>query len=340
MGTGGDEVNLYSPSQALQAAVKFGVSPSAAPFTTFDNAAGLNIATITTFSAVGINGAFRAANDSNEIGSPGTIGASSTPTVTITAFDPDASELGDSGTFRISRTGSTVGSLTVNYTVSTGSGQAGGGDYSTDLAGVALIPSGSSFVDLFLVPIDDPVLEGVETVTLTLFDTGSYDVGAPASATIFLADHVIPPTPQAGIAVSRGAFFLDRRTGLFVQTRRFVEHHGESDSWAYLPRARQPEPQRNTSIGAENRKCRAAGKSLLPRGARGIIAGAGSLGRDRPKLCESHPRGHHLQHAGCLRRKHHALISKNSHEPQAPRRESPSQPVAVRCVSWSLTTDV
>lgn len=71
LGAGGDAVNLYNSSGLLQASVIFGASPSG-PFTTFDNAAGLNNVTISQMSAVGVNGAFMAANDVNEIGSPGT----------------------------------------------------------------------------------------------------------------------------------------------------------------------------------------------------------------------------------------------------------------------------
>lgn len=70
LGTGGDAVNLYNSTGVLQASVLFGTSPSG-PFATFDNAEGLNNVTISQLSATGVNGAFRAANDANEIGSPG-----------------------------------------------------------------------------------------------------------------------------------------------------------------------------------------------------------------------------------------------------------------------------
>jgi uncharacterized protein YjiK len=73
LSTGGDAVNLYDTNNVRVANVSFGIAPSAAPFTTFDNAAGLNVAAITTFSSVGVNGAFVAANSSTEIGSPGVI---------------------------------------------------------------------------------------------------------------------------------------------------------------------------------------------------------------------------------------------------------------------------
>ncbi len=69
-----DAVNIYNASGVLQANVKFGASDSASPYQSFDNAVGLS-GTITQLSAVGINGAFVAANSPVEIGSPGTIAA-------------------------------------------------------------------------------------------------------------------------------------------------------------------------------------------------------------------------------------------------------------------------
>ena len=73
LSTGGDAVNLFNSSGVLQANVAFGASPTG-PYATFNNAAGLNNATITTLSVVGVNGANTAVNDTAEIGSPGTVG--------------------------------------------------------------------------------------------------------------------------------------------------------------------------------------------------------------------------------------------------------------------------
>ncbi len=74
-GATGDQVNLYnaSTSNIPQSSVLFGASPAAAPFTTFDNSAGLSslVTPVTRFSAVGVNGAFAAVNSATEIGSPG-----------------------------------------------------------------------------------------------------------------------------------------------------------------------------------------------------------------------------------------------------------------------------
>ena len=74
LSTGGDAVNLYDSTGTLQASVTFGAAPASAPFATFDNAAGANNTAISLLSTIGIDGAFAAANDASEIGSPGTVG--------------------------------------------------------------------------------------------------------------------------------------------------------------------------------------------------------------------------------------------------------------------------
>src|SRR5262249_21363890 len=161
-----------------RAGVTFGTSTTTSPLKTFDNASGANNAPISSLSENGVNGAFSITDlGSVAIGSPGTIGAPATPVVSITAIDANASETGgDPGTFRFTRTGGTVGALAVNYVVATGPGQASSADYTPTLTGVVTIPSGQSFVDVTITPVDDALFEGPETVTLTLFDSGSYDV--------------------------------------------------------------------------------------------------------------------------------------------------------------------
>ena len=75
LSTGGDAVNIFDGSGTLQAKVTFGAADATSPYQTFDNAAGLNNAAITLLSESGVNGAFIAANDTAEIGSPGLIAA-------------------------------------------------------------------------------------------------------------------------------------------------------------------------------------------------------------------------------------------------------------------------
>jgi uncharacterized protein YjiK len=74
LSTGGDAVNLFdttSPTPVRRANVSFGIAPSSAPFGTFDNTAAADLASVTLKSVPGVNGAFVAANSTNEFGSPG-----------------------------------------------------------------------------------------------------------------------------------------------------------------------------------------------------------------------------------------------------------------------------
>lgn len=71
LSTTADAVNVFNVAGVLQANVSFGLSPSANPLATFDNAARLNNATISLLSVSGTNAAFVAAGDANQIGSPG-----------------------------------------------------------------------------------------------------------------------------------------------------------------------------------------------------------------------------------------------------------------------------
>jgi uncharacterized protein YjiK len=127
LSTGGDHVNLFDGSGALKASVAFGASP-AGPFPTFDNSAGLNNATISQLSVVGTNGAFVAAKDSGETGSPGEIGLVNTPpTITSPAtanvaentaaatvvYDADATDA-DSATILFSLSGADAGRFSID----------------------------------------------------------------------------------------------------------------------------------------------------------------------------------------------------------------------------------
>ncbi len=77
LSTGGDAVNVFNSAGTVLARVDFGTSIAGS---TFDNAAGLNSVTLTTFSSLGVNGAFNSAQPLNasstlDIGSPGRIAA-------------------------------------------------------------------------------------------------------------------------------------------------------------------------------------------------------------------------------------------------------------------------
>jgi probable HAF family extracellular repeat protein len=117
-------------------------------------------------------------------------------TSTGTGGDPNASEVGlNTGTFRISRTGSISSSLEVDFILPLGAGRAFlGGDYilldpfDLELQSRVTISPNTSFVDVRVQPIADTRNEGTETVLLTLVPNApTYTVGT-ASATISITD--------------------------------------------------------------------------------------------------------------------------------------------------------
>jgi hypothetical protein len=108
------------------------------------------------------------------------------PVVTIEATDAVAAEPANTGTFTVTRTGSTSASLDVFYTVT---GTATNGSDYTALAGSVTIPAGQSTATITVGPIDDPDVEVDETVILTLVDAATYAVGSANAATVTIADN-------------------------------------------------------------------------------------------------------------------------------------------------------
>ena len=82
LSTGGDGVAIYDAAGNLQAQVTFGAATTIAPLRTFDNAAGLDHATISQLSTAGVNGAFIAPGDTTESGSPGVSLLNQPPVIT------------------------------------------------------------------------------------------------------------------------------------------------------------------------------------------------------------------------------------------------------------------
>lgn len=92
------------------------------------------------------------------------------------------------GSFYLARTLS-AGDLTVQYSV-TGTAT-NGVDYAL-LSGTAVIPDNATGVDVVLTPVDDALLEGTETVTLTVLPATGYSPDRPASATFEVTDNDVP----------------------------------------------------------------------------------------------------------------------------------------------------
>jgi len=120
------------------------------------------------------------------------------PVVTIVATDAGASETGpNNGTFTITRTGSTNGTLSVSLSV--GGTAAPVADYG-QLSNTIVIPSGHSSVNVTVTPVDDNMIESAETVTLEIQNNSEYTVGVSHSATVTIADNDVAnvaPTAHA-----------------------------------------------------------------------------------------------------------------------------------------------
>lgn len=120
-------------------------------------------------------------------GSDGTFRLVRPSAVTVTVADDLATEgSADTAAFTLTRDGDTGSDLTVLYTLS--GSAVNGTDFETNVLS-AVIPAGSASVDVIVTAIDDAEIETVEAATLTLVATSSYDVKAPLTASVFIADN-------------------------------------------------------------------------------------------------------------------------------------------------------
>ncbi|QUE52655.1 tandem-95 repeat protein [Luteolibacter ambystomatis] len=128
-----------------------------------------------------------------------------TPVVTVSVPDPNASESGpDTGTFLVTRTGSTAAPLTVYY------GLTGTASYGTDyaaLTGQVTIAAGATSAPVVITPYDDDISEPAETVVLSLSTfNNAYSIGSAYQGTVTLTDNNDPVlvTVRAGSIGTEG----------------------------------------------------------------------------------------------------------------------------------------
>ena len=120
--------------------------------------------------------------------------------VSVSVVDADASENGSAtGVFRLARSGDATASLTV--TVSMGGVATNGVDYET-LPPTVMFPGGHATVDVTVTPKTDSLVEGDESATLTVMAGAGYELGSPVSATVNIADHVVPAGPVVTVVAT------------------------------------------------------------------------------------------------------------------------------------------
>jgi hypothetical protein len=129
------------------------------------------------------------------------------PIVDVVASDATASETAlQTGAFTITRSGSTMGDLTVNFTLT---GTAINGVDFVNIPNSIVIPDGDSSVIINVTPATDELIEGTESVRLALAG-GPYEPGVPSFAFVyirdsnhapfFLSDPVVAPAALADAA--------------------------------------------------------------------------------------------------------------------------------------------
>ncbi|PNJ90841.1 hypothetical protein CEP13_18135 [Cylindrospermopsis raciborskii C03] len=134
------------------------------------------------------------------------------PTVTIAATDPYAAEIqtprvnNGKFTFTLSEA-APVGGIAVNYTVS---GTAIGGEDYTLLPGTVTIAGGQTTAVVDVLPINDAVVEGNQSVILSLTDGVTYDLGATTGATVTIADGAIGDIDGNGVFTGSDAFLINQ----------------------------------------------------------------------------------------------------------------------------------
>ena len=143
--------------------------------------------------------------NSYTVGSPATatidLHDSDNPQVSVAKFGSDPTE-GGSGTFRISRTGSTAASLAVAF--GTGGTATSGTDY-TSIGTSATIGAGNSYVDVTVSTLPDNVVEfGGESASILISDGGSAYSAYGSSA--FAAVAILDDAPVVSVSAGSQAF--------------------------------------------------------------------------------------------------------------------------------------
>jgi hypothetical protein len=140
-------------------------------------------------------------------------------TVTVAATDATASEPGGSqgsGTLTFTRTGFTGAALTVNYTV--GGTATSGSDFSA-IGTSVVIPASQASATQTVNVLDDPDVEGNETVIATLASGTGYTIGAPSAATVTIQDDDVANVTVAATDATAGEPQTGAGSGTFTVSR-------------------------------------------------------------------------------------------------------------------------
>jgi Lamin Tail Domain len=205
-----DAVNLFDASGVLQANVSFGASPIAAPFASFDNAAGLNNAAVSQLSVAGTNGATLVASTPAAIGSPGKISGSSTPPTTTTVVGATTTTSAIPGGLTWPGLPAAANASTYNF--------------GTNMSGLIEEPSGTSAPGVLW-----GVRNGVGTLFRMVWDSAT-NQWAPDSSVGWANGKALHYGDGTGDPDSEGVTYAGNSSanGIFVSTERNNSNNGVS----------------------------------------------------------------------------------------------------------------
>jgi hypothetical protein len=124
---------------------------------------------------------------------PGTNGCATE--ITVSATDASAAETGDTGTFTFTRSGDVTAALTVSIAMS---GSATNGTSYQSIPTTFAFAAGATTATVGLTPIDNSIVDGSKTATVTIQSGSGYTAGSPASATITIADNDVAANSSNG----------------------------------------------------------------------------------------------------------------------------------------------
>jgi predicted extracellular nuclease len=180
----------------------------------------------------------------------------SLPVVTISSLDAAAAEQGgDTASLRISRDGSTDAALTVNLNLAGSASLNSDYSLSTSTAGAsissatALIPAGQSWLDVIITPINDNLIEGSETVQLSLASSSGYASGSQASATVSITDD---DEGAGSIQITEYMYNGAGGPGEFIEFTNLSSNAVNMAGWSFDDNTRTPGSQDLSGFGIVN----------------------------------------------------------------------------------------
>jgi hypothetical protein len=184
---------------------------------TIDRTGVLRVLSATRSGTLNVNAAFAGAQAVTQVQvSP------ATPIIAVIVADPVCSENGKSGAFRVVRSSAVGSALTVSLEYS-GSANIPG-DVTVPLT--AEFPPGATSVVLPVVPVQDSIFEGNETITVRIVPSANYRVSRADRATLVVRDDEVFPANQVDASLRRPGFApvgVDVVDSVIPVTRQILE---------------------------------------------------------------------------------------------------------------------